>query len=153
MNFRSYFVSLCLIFFSGCSGGSSLTDPPEWLLHLPTENGRLYAVGVSGPTYFVEDAIKNACDDARKEIAKSLQSEIYSFYFGIDATRSPSAKEYSSVQVTSSTTDVSLNNSQILAVWVDREGTAPGGMPKYVYALACLNLQDSRVRDLFNERK
>jgi hypothetical protein len=144
---------LLLWFMSGCSGVDDLDVPPEWVFRLPSESGKIFAVGLSGPTYFVEDGLKYACDDARKELAKSVSSQIQNMIIVVEESNSSSTEEASVLLVNSAITDIVLKNSQIMAVWIDKKGYGPGSSKNYVYALGRMELTENEINNILKNDK
>src|SRR5256885_4792677 len=85
---RSPSVVLCLFAAAlGCSSSEAnrkkrsgpeavATPVPGWVKNPPQVNGRVYAIGKSGPTYWPQDALNNAGEDARGKLAIALQSKM-----------------------------------------------------------------------------
>src|ERR1700681_1710721 len=56
---------------------------PAWVDKLPeTSGGKLQAVGFSAPTYWPQDALNNAAEDARGKLALALGSHVE--FLGMD---------------------------------------------------------------------
>ncbi len=134
--------------FPGCAGNRRLRSdpqsPPGWVLDIPVEPGRIYAVGSCGRTYYRDDAWRNASDNARGELAKNFQSRIRNAFLAVQSTDGANwALNETVVQATSSATDIVMNEAQIVSMWYDEKGTLPGGEPGTTYALAVLYLQEA----------
>ena len=105
------------------------------------ERGRLYAVGIVGPTYFPEDGRRSAADEARKELARSISVKVESILVDIERSHGPGLLgEAGIVSASSWATDVVINGSQILEYWVDENGLVPHGQKGATYALVVLGL-------------
>src|SRR5947209_9280243 len=69
---------------SGCASSApaqkkpaaSSAPMPGWVNEPPQVNGRVYAIGRSGPTYWPQDALNHAMEDARGKLAIALQSKM-----------------------------------------------------------------------------
>jgi len=136
---------LALVIWSvgGCAGNRQLRggQPPGWVIDIPVEAGRLYAVGSCGRTYYRDDAWRNAADNARGELAKNLQARIQNAFLAVQSTDGANwALNETVVQSTSSATDIVMNEAQIVSMWYDEKGKMPGGEPGTTYALAVLYL-------------
>ena len=108
---------------------------PGWVEKPPEQRqGKLYAVGFSQPTYWPQDAINGASQDARGKLALGLTSHIESL--GMD-TMSGSGPQ-GGATINKEATDVMMQNSRIETTWVDENGDR--GDPGSVYALASIEL-------------
>ena len=114
---------------------------PGWVLRTPNDPDNLYAVGISGPTFFAEDAKHYAADQARKELAKAIAGKVTSFMLMIQQSRGNTADEGFLVSATSWATDLVLHNSQILELWVDKQGSIQGSTQGTTYALCAIDRQ------------
>ena len=140
-------VALALVFLStvvGCISVHRSVKPgevPEWINRLPQTKGKLYAVGISGPTYFIEDGKMNAAENARKELAKALSVRVQALSLTLQQNKDKRENEISSVTVSSWATDVVVLHSQILELWIDEEAKVPNSQPGTVYALAVIDFK------------
>ena len=148
---RKIVIILCFLFFAllinycGSTKDSKFSDSlPNWVLNIPYEEGKIYAVGSAGRTLFQNDAWKSASDAARSELAKNLQGRIENAFLSVQSTGGANwAVEAYVVEATSWSTDIVMNNSQILALWYDEKGVVPGGQSGTTYALAVLNISST----------
>ena len=116
-------------------------EPPDWVLNIPREEGKIFAVGSCGRTYVQADAWEGASDAARNELAKNLQARIRNAFLFMQSSDGRNwADEAFVVEATASATDIVMENSQITALWYDETGVVPGSTPSTTYALAVLNL-------------
>ena len=141
-------------FLLACSGAPSTPPPrlnrfgkpykegivaPAWVQQIPeAKRGKLLAVGYSPPTYWPQDAINAAGQDARGRLALALTSHVE--VLGIDtATQSG---QQTAATIDKEATDVVMQNSRIEATWVDENGdrSEPGG----VFALASIEMDSIR---------
>ncbi|MGZ6123329.1 MAG: hypothetical protein ACXWLR_00110 [Myxococcales bacterium] len=113
---------------------------PAWVDKVPESGrGKLVAVGYSQPSFWPQDAINAAADDARGKLALALASHVE--VLGIDsATESGNG----GATINKEATDVVMQNSRIEATWTDENGerSDPGG----VWALASLEMDSVRGR-------
>jgi hypothetical protein len=101
--------------------------PPPWVDKLPERGGgKIYGVGYSAPTFWPQDALKNAEEDARGKLALALASHVE--VLGLDTLAGESAT------IDKEATDLLLRNSRIEATWVDANGAR--GEAGSVWALA-----------------
>ena len=94
-----YFPFCCAIIFAvfSCAAGSEYADKapnkpsesaktaPGWLTALPEIGSKICAVGRSGKTYYSENAVKNAAEDARGHLAISLSAHIESILLIVES--------------------------------------------------------------------
>jgi hypothetical protein len=107
---------------------------PVWIDKLP-ENGKskVYGVGYSAPTFWPQDALNHAAQDARGKLALSLASHVE--VLGMDTMN---GKGNGGATIDKEATDLMLQNSRIEATWVDENGDR--GEPSSVWALAVYEL-------------
>ena len=126
------------------TGGSTATQapitagpPPDWMDHPNTSKEDLCAVGVSGPSYFLEDAIKNSHAQALTELARSVKVEIVS---GMDLSVSGGGDLYQSrvSERANLTTDTVVHDATVRGKWVSPGGYPTRGEKGTVYTLMCV---------------
>ena len=96
------------------------------------------AVGLGGPTYFKDDAQIHAAENGRKELAKFLSIRIHTIMLDVSTPTGSTVDEATVMQVSSWSTAVSLEKSQVIEYWYDAVGAMPAGK-KMTYALCCLS--------------
>ena len=144
-----------LVLCAACGGGKAGPQPklnrwgkpykegivvPVWVDRLPENGkGKLVAVGFSQPTYWPQDALNNANEDARGKLALALGSHVESL--GMDRA---SATGAGGATINKEATDLVLQNSRIDASWVDENGDR--GEPASVWALASIDLDSVHGR-------
>jgi len=124
---------------AACITSRTHRNVPTWIDKLPYEKGKLYAVGICGPTYFRDDGLVRAADNARKELAKSLGGRIQSVVLTKQSARAGQLDEAFLFSATSWSMDIVMTCSQIVTSWVDDQGEFSGGQRGYTYALAVLD--------------
>jgi hypothetical protein len=149
------FLLAAALLFTACAGAQKPAQPqprlnrwgkpwkegiavPPWVDKVPESGkGRLVAVGYAQPSFWPQDAIDAAADDARGKLALALASHVE--VVGID---SADASADRGATVSKEATDVVMRNSRIEATWTDENGerSEPGG----VWALASLELDSVR---------
>jgi hypothetical protein len=118
---------------------SGVATPP-WVDKIPeSTKQRMYGVGFSPPSFWPQDAIDKAGQDARGKLALALASHIE--VLGID-TASARA-DNGGAQIDKEATDLVLQNSRIEATWVDENGDR--SEPNGVWALASYDLSSARA--------
>jgi len=111
---------------------------PPWVDKVPESGqGRLVAVGYSQPSFWPQDAIDAAADDARGKLALALASHIE--VVGIDTANE---RSNGGATINKEAADVVMRNSRIEATWTDENGerSEPGG----VWTLASLEMDNIR---------
>jgi hypothetical protein len=107
---------------------------PAWVDKVPESGGgKLVAVGYSQPSFWPQDAIAAAADDARGRLALALTSHVE--VVGIDSADENGNR---GATINKEATDVVLRNSRVEATWTDENGerSEPGG----VWALASMQV-------------
>ena len=133
-------LGVLFLFFAGCGprvvvlrGGPT----PAWVDKLPTRKGELCAVGYSGPTFYQQDCVKNAAENARGHLAESISVTIRTVTIDIsDGTRGTFSKDVF-VQGSESASEAVLQGSEVQAQWVDLQGQR--GANNGCYALVCID--------------
>ena len=111
---------------------------PVWVDKIPESGkGKLLAVGFSQPTYWPQDALNNASEDARGKLALALTSHLESL--GLD---SASNVREGGALINKEATDVVMQNSRIEATWVDENGDR--GDSGSVWAMASIDVDAAR---------
>lgn len=129
-----------------CGGGTAVvrpsTPPPGWVTRPPeTQGKKVYAVGMSGPTYYREDSIQYAKDDARAQLAATVSTQVKALMVDVQATGDDTFHD--SVDIVSADeqyTDTVVQNAQILGTWIDEDGALSNGRRGTTYALGMLDL-------------
>ncbi|HZX93560.1 MAG TPA: hypothetical protein VFE90_03530 [Myxococcales bacterium] len=140
---------------AACAGGQKPTPPaqklnrwgkpykegvavPAWVDKVPeAAKGKLVAVGYSQPSFWPQDAINAAAEEARGKLALALTSHVE--VLGMDTA---TAESTGGATIDKEATDVVMQNSRIEATWVDENGerSEPGG----VWALAAIEIDSVR---------
>lgn len=110
---------------------------PDWIRSEPKIEGMICAIGSSGPTYYKDDAKEYAAENARKELAKTLQIKIDSFLIDYSNEKGTTIDEATVAQITSTATSAVVENSKVIDYWYDEEGIAVKGK-KFSFALCCM---------------
>jgi len=139
---------LIALLMAACGTTSGMKgDPyvPSWVLNTPRKSGSLCAVGMSEPTFYSDDAKGYAAENARKELARTLNTSIRNVMVEISTDRGSYVDEATVASVSSWTAKAVLHESTIKEYWFDSGGAASSGIKNITYALACMPL--SSVRD------
>lgn len=129
---------LLLLFQFSCASDTSRKEPgiPAWLTRLTQEKNTLCAMGMSGPTFYRDDAMKNAAENARTELARTLKVEIDSIMIDVSSEKNSGVSESSVTSISSWATKAVVEGSYIKEYWHDHDGKY--GKKNYSYALACM---------------
>jgi hypothetical protein len=143
MSFVTRPVAIGLLIATGCAHAPPPPPPapvaqpdphPDWIEHLPTDDGFLYAVGVSGPTFFPDDGIRYASEKGRAQLAFTISSHVTAASLSVETTSGSLADSASVVDATHDYTDSIVRFSEVLSIWVDKSGNYSGA-PGTTYAL------------------
>ncbi len=111
------------------------TPVAAWVDRAPECTAQRYvAVGFSKPTFWPQDALTNASDDARGKLALALSSHVEVF-----AQLRASNQSAAELDLTKEATDLVMQNSRIEATWSDEEGKRDE--PGAVWALAVIDFE------------
>jgi len=130
----------------GTTGGVKDTRSavPSWVMKTPREEGVLCAVGMSEPTFYSDDAKGYAAENARKELARTINMSIRNVMVDISTERGTDVDEATVTRVSSWATSAALHESTIREYWFDSKGAASSGIKNITYALACMPLSAVR---------
>jgi hypothetical protein len=133
-------LGILFLFIAGCGPRVVLVrggPTPAWVDRLPTRKGELCAVGYSGPTFYQQDCVGNAAENARGHLAETISVSIRTVTIDIsDGTRGMFSKDVF-VEGSESASEAVLQGSEVQAQWVDLQGQR--GAPKGCYALVCID--------------
>jgi hypothetical protein len=116
---------------------SSAPLPPAWLDHPQISKDEICAIGVSGPTYFVEDALAASKAQAYTELGRSIQVIVTSHM----QTLLSGNGEASSFQLHEQAvldTQTKLEKAEVRDQWVNPGGYADLGQKGTVYTHLCV---------------
>lgn len=116
------------------------SPPPAWLDHPPVSKDELCAIGVSGPSYYPEDAVSNSKAMALVELARGLEVKIKSKLRVRQEGDSMGRSAISVSEVSDFTTEKVVRLAQVRAQWVNAGGYQARGKKGAVYTLACMPL-------------
>ncbi len=114
------------------------SPPPGWLDVVQRSSGELCAVGVSGPTHYVEDAQTNSKANAITELARAVrvtvQSELVIRQQGTNRRKVQVDVDDTSSQKSHAV----LERAQVYAQWINPGDYPMWGTKGTVYTWACL---------------
>ncbi len=116
------------------------SSPPGWLDQPPASEDELCAIGISGPSYYPEDAVANSKAMALAELARGLEVKVTSKLRIRQEGDSMGRSATSLSEVSDFTTERVVKLAQVRAQWVNPGGYPPRGEKGSVYTLACMPL-------------
>lgn len=127
-------VAILLLCLTGCAAEKKV---PVWLSAMPTSTQEICAIGISGPTYYQEDARVRSQASAMTELARAVEVRVKTDLLlrsegdarGVDIRMNETAGFGS---------DVVLKQAQVREQWIQRKGDHAGGEPGTVYTLVCM---------------
>jgi len=130
MRYTCFFTSavMIILYSAGC-GGAKNGAVPDWVRGTPSSPDYIYAVGISGKTFYPTDAITYATDNARRELASMIRTRIIS----MTETRDSSRNDDISIE-SIAVTDEDLQGSKVRKRWIDTDGVT-GVAPGTTYVL------------------
>ena len=138
--FRVLSLGVLFLFVASCGSRVILVrggPTPAWVDKLPQRRGELCAVGYSGPTFYQQDCVKNAAENARGHLAETISVTIRTITIDIsDGTRGSFSKDVF-IQGSESASEAVLQGSEVQAQWVDLQGQR--GANQGCYALVCID--------------
>jgi hypothetical protein len=112
-------------------------QPPEWVRGEQQTQGMICAVGMSGPTYYKDEAKGYALEDARAELARTLSVNIETIMVDITSDKGSRINEATVTQMSSWASSVVLESSEAQGYWYDSDGLVTG-RKNITFALVCM---------------
>lgn len=141
----------------GCLGPEAIDiKAPGWVTdEIPQSPTAIYAVASWPRTRFEDDAVRKAKAAARAELARTIQVKVKGELLDWQNTSRSALSGQGHVEeffqtISRETLDVSMSGSQIVQVWVDRQGLE--SQPGTVWVLAKLD-KSSLAQDLLQISK
>ena len=148
LSFAAPVLACCsLLVVSACAGSGggkgskravASTPAPGWLDRVPVVEGKVYAIGRSGPTFWPQDALNNAAEDARGKLAIGLSAKMESL-----TKRADDGRSSTHLDLIKAASDMVVQNSRVEATWVDASGER--GEAGSVWALAYLEQSAAKL--------
>ena len=132
-----------LLLVAACAGRQlppGTAPPPSWLDHLPASKEELCATGVSGPTFYPEDALANSTAQAFTELARGVQVKVKSDMTIRQQGDSVGRSEVTVEELSNFMTDVVVKLAQVRNRWVNPGDYPTRGERGTVYTLVCIPL-------------
>lgn len=125
-----------LVLSAGCAGQA---PPPEWVSHMPGPKQELCAIGVSGPTYFHEDAKAASKSLAVTELARALEVKVISA-LTVQSQGDSRGSETTVQETAGFTSETVVKHAQVREQWVADGRDSRYGIAGTVYTLVCMPL-------------
>ncbi|MBP8116164.1 MAG: hypothetical protein KAY09_00400 [Nitrospira sp.] len=122
---------LCLV---GCAADP---EAPAWLSAVPASTQELCAIGISGPTYYAEDARARSQASAMAELSRSVEVRVKTDLV-LRSEGDSRSVETRLDETAGFGSDVVLKHAQLREQWIQRKGDHAGGEPGTVYTLVCM---------------
>lgn len=154
MRVHATIAGLCSLVLAGCAHSQSAggraappgevvrakpaTPAPAWVTNPPDNTDGIYAVGVSGPTFYPEDGARYAAENGRAELGRTISSTVTSALLAVATNDGTTVDTASASQVTHDYSEALVENAKVIATWVDRSGGF-SGQAGTTYALVKLD--------------
>ena len=131
--------ALLSILLAGCKGAapearvSKGQGPPRWVLD-PTAKGYYSAIGMCGRTLFRKDAVDRAMEDARANLALAIAAQVKVMVLQVTTNTGTQTDQSHVVEVSTSASDIVLEESEIQGLWHDRDGAVDAANTTYAVA-------------------
>lgn len=109
---------------------------PAWISDVPASQKEICGVGVSGPTYYAEDARTSSKTSAMTELARAVEVRVKS-QLTIHMTGNERDSDTDMKETTGFQSDVVLKQAQVRAQWVHPGDDSRYGVKGTVYTLVC----------------
>lgn len=130
---RRMLVALMLL-LTGCAANHKV---PRWLNTMPASTQELCAIGVSGPTYYPEDARARSQASAMTELARTIEVRVKTDMV-LRSEGDGRGVETRLDEIAGFGSDVVLKQAQVREQWVQRSKDSLVGEPGTVYTLVCM---------------
>jgi hypothetical protein len=130
---RRMLVALMLL-LTGCAANHKV---PRWLNTMPASTQELCAIGVSGPTYYPEDARARSQASAMAELARTIEVRVKADMV-INSEGSSGGFDIRLNETAGFGSDVVLKQAQVREQWVQSGKDIRHGEPGTVYTLVCM---------------
>ncbi|GEM_PF-1830235 len=122
---------LCLV---GCAADQKA---PAWLNTVPASTQEICAIGISGPTYYAEDARARSQASAMAELSRSVEVRVKTELV-LRSEGDSRSVETRLDETAGFGSDVVLKQAQVREQWVQRNKAHAAGEPGTVYTLVCM---------------
>lgn len=130
---RRMLVALMLL-LTGCAANHKV---PRWLNTMPASTQELCAIGVSGPTYYPEDARARSQASAMTELARTIEVRVKTDMV-LRSEGDGRGVETRLDEIAGFGSDVVLKQAQVREQWIQSGRDHLHGEPGTVYTLVCM---------------
>lgn len=123
----------------GWEQGEGAANPPKWVHRMPSAKEDLCAVGVSGPTYYAEDARANSKSLAMTELARTLEVKVTAV-LTMRSQGDSRGSDTAMLEVAGFASEAVLKHAQVREQWVHAGGDPRYGERGTIYTLVCMPL-------------
>lgn len=114
----------------------ALEHTPDWFMNPPSDEHRVCAPAVAGPTLLADDQRPAALADGRTALAEALESEILQIVVDDEGQR---VFVHSSLEATEAARTVAQRADELERTWTDEEGRGPLGVSGTLYGVVCVD--------------
>lgn len=130
-------IGIGLMVIVGCQTENGVRDAPRWVRVTPQPPHELCAVGVSGPTYYQEDAMVRSKAQAMTALSRAWKVKVEA-ELRIQEREGHRGSGLTIEDDSKLSSDVLLQKVRIKEQWMHPGGNERHGMPGTVYTLACV---------------
>lgn len=123
-----------LLWLAGCAVEPNV---PGWLSAMPSSSQEICAIGISGPTYYQEDARARSQASAMTELARAVEVRVKTDLV-LRSEGDSRSLETRLDETAGFGSDVVLKQAQVREQWVQRNKAHAAGEPGTVYTLVCM---------------
>ncbi|MDA0739783.1 MAG: hypothetical protein O3A59_12715 [Nitrospirae bacterium] len=128
-----------IVLVYGCAGSQNM-EPPTWISHVPGGTDEVCVIGVSGPTFYSEDALARSKAQAMTELSRAMEVRVQAEML-VHERGDSRGSEASIIEEADFSSDVVLKRAQVKEQWVHPGGNERLGVRGMVYTLVCMPLQ------------
>lgn len=118
--------------FWGCA-----EQHPAWISEVPVSKSEICAIGVSGPTFYTEDARANSKATALTELARAREVAVKSL-MAMQVNGNVTTSDTALQETAGFSSDVVLKQAQVREQWVHPGSDQRYGVKGTVYTLVCM---------------
>jgi hypothetical protein len=118
--------------------GCSTAGPPPWISHVPFSNQEICAVGISGPTFYPEDARAHSTSLAMAELARAWEVKVNAHLLLRSEGDSRSSDTQLRETAAFEATDVMLKGATVREQWLYDGSDHRYGETGTAYTLVCV---------------
>jgi len=123
-----------LLWLAGCAAEQKV---PMWLSAVPVSSQEICAIGISGPTYYQEDARARSQASAMAELARAVEVRVKTDLV-LRSEGDGRSVETRLDETAGFGSDVVLRQAQVREQWVQTSKEHQVGEPGTVYTLVCM---------------